>query len=398
MNEKAIARLHQLPYEYITTQDALDELCEALSKASVITVDTEFVRTRTLKPQLGLLQVFDGQRLALIDPVLIQHLGPFCEILRDTSIIKVLHSCSEDLEALWYNLGVVPSPLFDTQFAASILNKGASIGYANLVESLFSVALDKGESRTDWIARPLSNKQLEYAAADVTYLMAVYEDLEAELLAKNVYHFVSDESQSLIKKKTQPFPSEYAYLNVSNNWKLQGRALLALRLLAKWRLDKAREEDIAINFVLKESAMYELALKLPKTTAALATIHSIHPKTRRVYGQEIISLVDEAASAQAEAFPAKIKRLIEFSEYKKAASDIRTIAEQASESLDIPLAVITSKKQINQFLKWAWLELDETDLQGLLPDLISGWRREIFVDKLQVLFSEGGPYHALRRI
>ncbi|MBT1450952.1 ribonuclease D [Glaciecola sp. XM2] len=387
-----------MSYEYVTTLEGLQALCQTLSKATIITLDTEFVRTRTLNPQLGLLQVFDGETLALIDPVLIDDLSCFCDILTNQSITKVLHSCSEDIDALWSNLGVVPQPLFDTQFAASLLNKGASIGYANLVESLFDVTLDKGESRTDWIARPLSHKQLDYAAADVTYLMAIYDELASELNERRMTEYVTKESECLIAKKTHPFPAEYAYLTISNNWKLGPCSLYALKLLAKWRLETAREKDIAINFVLKEAAMLEIAMKLPQSNNALFKLNSLYPKQVRLYAQEIIQLVTQAVEADESLYVRKPKRLIEFKAYKKAGADIRDIAEQASQSLDIPIAAIASKKQIGQFLKWAWVEEDETTLQGLQPDLITGWRKDVFIDKLRVLFGEGGTYHALRRI
>lgn len=396
MNTAAIASLHQLSYEYVKDDISLRQLCNRLADAEIITLDTEFVRTRTLKPQLGLLQVFDGSCLALIDPILINDLSAFINILINPNIIKVLHSCSEDIEALHSNLGVVPTPLFDTQFAASLLGKGASIGYANMIETFFSVVLDKGESRTDWMARPLSVKQLEYAAADVTYLMAAYDELSAELDTRNLTHCVFAESEGLIKKKTQPFPSEFAYLTLSNNWKLSGKNLFALKCLAQWRMDLARSEDIAINFVIKEASMLEIAMKLPQSSAQLHQLHGLFGKQIRLYADDILRIVDDAKHAQAEMFPPKPERLIEFQAYKKATADIKLIVEKLAVQTDIPSAVLASKKQMGQLLKWCWFALDETELQGLSPDLISGWRRALFLDSLQPLFGREGRYEALR--
>jgi ribonuclease D len=398
LNQNELDSLHHLPYQYVTDKSSLEALCALLSQSKVITLDTEFVRTRTLKPQLGLLQVFDGKNLALIDPVSIDDLSTFSNILSNPNIVKVLHSCSEDLEALWYNMDVVPQPLFDTQFAASILDKGASIGYANLVESLFSVSLDKGESRTDWMARPLSNNQLDYAAADVTYLMAIYDELSKDLDERDLRQCVFAESESLILKKTSPFPAEYAYLTISNNWKLNARSLYALKLLAKWRLETAREQDIAINFVLKEVAMFEIAMKLPQNSAALFQLSNLFPKQVRLYAKDILAFVEQARLADDDMFVQRPKRLMEFPAYKKANADIKEIVDELSVSTGIPASVISSKKQIGQFLKWSWLEVDETELQGLTPDLISGWRKPLFADKLKHLFGPNEKYDALRRI
>ncbi|MFC4699765.1 ribonuclease D [Glaciecola siphonariae] len=403
MNEQQIAKLAQLQYDYITSEIALEALCKELSKAKVITLDTEFVRTRTLKPQLGLLQVFDGHHLALIDPVAINDLSAFTAILQNPDIVKVLHSCSEDIDALHSNLGVTPHPLFDTQFAASMLGKGASIGYANLIETYFDIALDKGESRTDWMARPLSSNQLDYAAADVTYLMAAFDELAAELDEKGLRHCVFAESAALIEKKTVEFPSEYAYLTLSNNWKLSERSLYALKQLAKWRLDTARKNDIAINFVIKEASMLDIAVKLPQSTSGLHQIHDLYGKQVRLYGQDILAITHKAKHIDENEFVPKIKRLIEFPLSKKAASDIKQLVERVAAKHDIPAAVLASKKQISQVLKWCWFELDETVLHGLRPDLLSGWRRELFIGDLETLFVEKGSeqqgkYETLRSL
>lgn len=398
MEAAEINKLSQHQFEHVVTSDALVALCKQLKNAKVITLDTEFVRTRTLKPKLGLLQVFDGKHLALIDPIVICDMEPFCDILRDESILKVFHSCSEDIDALHSNLGVTPSPLFDTQFAASILSYGASIGYAKLVENFFDITLDKGESRTDWIARPLSSKQLSYAAADVTYLMALYERLSAEVQQHDLHSAVLGESEALIQKKIQAFPSEYAYLQLSNNWKLRGHKLLALKLLAQWRLDVAREKDIAINFVVKEAVMYEIAMKMPLDNTQLGTIHGLYGKQLRLYGADIVKLSKQAHSANESEFCEKPQRLIEFSLHKQATADIKLIIEKVAEQTNIPIPVLASKKQISQVLKWCWFDIDENELQGLVPDMLNSWRRVLFIEELEKLFGENRKYETLRSL
>lgn len=401
MNPEQIASLRDAKYEYIDNQAALIDLCDDLAQAEVITVDTEFVRTRTLNPLLGLLQVFDGKRLALVDPVAIKDLSAFTAILENTNIIKVLHSCSEDIDALYSNLGVTPQPLFDTQFAASILGIGPSIGYANLIESFFSVALDKGESRTDWMARPLSVKQLEYAAADVTYLMAAYDELAGQLKEKQLMPHVFAESATLIHKKTTTLPSEFAYLSLSNAWKLSGAQLYALKHLAKWRLDLARAQDIAINFVIKEATMLDIAMKLPQSVSQLHQMDTLFGKQVRLYAQDILRITEAALNAADEDIPAKPKRLIDFSANKRASSDIKALVDKVEKQTGIPASVLASKKQIGQVLKWCWFEQDEFAMQGLMPDLLSGWRRDLFIDDLQALFSSNkgeGKYETLRSL
>ncbi len=164
-------------YQIISQVGDLQRVCLAARDADVVMLDTEFVRTRTFFPQLGLIQMFDGENLSLIDPTVLDEMTPFVELLQDTSVLKVLHACGEDLEVFQNAFGCTPFPMVDTQIMAAFLGYGLSTGFAALVQDQLQVELDKSESRTDWLARPLSDKQLEYAAADVFYLLPMYEKL-----------------------------------------------------------------------------------------------------------------------------------------------------------------------------------------------------------------------------
>lgn len=387
-------------YTYIDELSKLNALCEKYKSKSVLAIDTEFVRTQTLKPELGLIQVFDGEEVALIDPIAINDLSAFSNILVDENIVKVAHSCSEDLETLWYHLNIIPIPIFDTQIAAAFLDLGPTIGYANLVEKLFAINLDKGESRTDWIIRPLSAAQCRYAAADVTHLMAVYEHLFPQIVSKRVLDMVYDEVASLGVKKSHQLPSDLAYLQVKNNWKLQGTRLSALQLLAKWRLDEARDKNKSVNFIIKEVALFELAYKLPVTQQMLFDCHNLYAKQARLYAETLLSIIREAKAKTPEQCPSKIQRLIEFKGYKPCAQILKDLVVQFSQQLDIPEGCVASKKQINQLLKWCWFSFDELEQMNLRPDLISGWRRELFLPHLNLngnLRKTLAEYHEIMR-
>ena len=150
-----------MQYQLITTFEQLDKVCKAAQRQEAVALDTEFVRTRTLTPHLGLIQLYDGHQLVLIDPLAIDNMQPFISLMENTAVVKVLHSCSEDMEAFLTAFGTVPTPVFDTQLAGSMLDMGPSLGYAKLVELLCDISLDKGESRTDWLARPLREAHLQ---------------------------------------------------------------------------------------------------------------------------------------------------------------------------------------------------------------------------------------------
>lgn len=160
-----------MPIHYIQDQDTLTAICAQYAQSPVLTIDTEFVRTRTLYPKLGLLQVSNGDDIALIDPIVIDDLTPFWALLTDASITKVLHACSEDLEVFLTSANCKPVNLIDSQVMMSFLGHGLSMGYAAMVNHYLDIELDKSESRTDWTKRPLSDRQLAYAQADVKYLL-----------------------------------------------------------------------------------------------------------------------------------------------------------------------------------------------------------------------------------
>ena len=395
---KPLHKYHDVTeYEYIATQVAFDELCEHYAQQTVLAIDTEFVRTQTLTPLLGLVQIFDGTRLALIDPVAVTDLQGLADLLTNQGIVKVAHSCSEDLEALWHALGVIPAPIFDTQFAAGLLDKGVSIGYANLVEQLFEISLDKGESRTDWMQRPLSTAQLSYAAADVTHLMAIYEALLPLTEAKNITSWVYQEIAQLGIKKSTPVASEYAYLHLKNIWKLNSRSLAAFRMLAKWRLEEARRENKSVNFVLKEDAMYELALKLPLNTQKLFEIKALYSKPARMYKDVILSICNQAKALDTEQCPPKVQRLIEFTGYKGALAALKKEIEEAAQQHDIPVSLLASKKQMNQLLQWCWFDIDELAIQGMRPDMLCSWRRTVLIERVQTLLPILSSRHEIKR-
>ena len=205
-----------MKYKLITDEKALRSVCEKAAEADAVAIDTEFVRTRTLTPLLGLLQMFDGENLVLIDPLAIDDLSPFVELMANPNVVKVLHSCSEDLETFLAAFGMVPAPIFDTQFAASVLDMGPTLGYARLVELMSNVVLDKGESRTDWLARPLREAQLSYAANDVLYLLPVYRQLAEKIAQVGKYEWVTQEIAALAEKKKAQVPLEQAYLHLKN--------------------------------------------------------------------------------------------------------------------------------------------------------------------------------------
>jgi ribonuclease D len=369
-------------YEILTQTAELNAFCASANQGDALAVDTEFVRTRTLYPQLGLIQLYDGKRLVLVDPQQIDDFSSLITLLTNPKITKVLHSCSEDLETFWQAFKIMPTPIFDTQVAASLLGMGTSLGYAKLVEMMLNVQVDKGESRTDWLARPLSTEQCAYAANDVLYLWQLFPQLIEDTIARQKYTWVVEEIAALAQKKQSQMPLEYAYLNISHNWQLSGKSLLILQRLAAWRMQVARDKDMSINFVVREQNLVEIARKQPSSKAALSTIPGINHHEIRFHAQAMLNIVAECQTSPAEQYPPCVERLTDFPLFKKVSSAVKLCCARVAQTYNIPLEVVGSKKQVNQLIAWCWFERDETTLLGLLPDLISGWRQPLFLQEL----------------
>lgn len=234
-------------YQLITTNNALQQVCEQARTHAHIALDTEFVRTRTYYPQLGLIQLYDGEQLSLIDPLPITEWQPFRALLQDLNVVKYLHAGSEDLEVFLNAFDQMPTPMIDTQVLAAFSGRSLSCGFAMLVAEFEGVELDKSESRTDWIARPLSEKQCDYAAADVFYLLPLAAKLVEATEAAGRMDAAKDECLLLCRRRSETLDPELAYREITNAWQLRGHQLACLQKLAEWRLRQARERDLALG-------------------------------------------------------------------------------------------------------------------------------------------------------
>lgn len=379
----------------ISHQSELDEHCRGMFAVGIIALDTEFVRTRTLKPLLGLIQIFYAEHVVLIDPLNGLDLNPLKAVIASDKVVKIVHACSEDIEALITGLEIVPSTLFDTQFALALLNKGAGWGYGRFVNEYLGVSLEKAEARTDWLARPLTQEQLSYAADDVIYLDRAYNILKLELEDTFMFPLVLQESASLIERKQAQMPLRFAFLQIKNAWRLQAKQRTVLQYLAAWRLREARVQDMALNFVVKESLLITLAQRMPTTMSALHAIPELLAPTKRRYGHVLLTLISRAIQHH-ERLPEsahipKLKRVSEFATYKQTFASLQTLCIQIAETAKIPPEVFASKKQINQLLSWWWLLCDENRAMGLKPELLRSWRYALCGPSITTLLAGDPP-------
>jgi len=364
-------------YQLIEDQISLNLLCEKLAKAKVLAIDTEFVRTRTLYAKLGLLQVCDGEQLALIDPLAIEDLSPFWQLLTDANITKVLHACSEDLEVFLTAGDCKPVNLIDSQIMMSFLGHGLSLGYAAMVKHYTDIELDKSESRTDWTKRPLTEKQLAYASADVDHLFSIYPKLLAELTESGFLAFAKLETQNMIDKKFTPINEDELYINIKMSWRLNPKQLNSLKYLATWRFQQAKKRDLPIGFVAKDQTLMALAQSNPTSIGAMQNLEGVDALDIRHKGKAMLVILAKADTAAINDYPEKINRLDEYPGYKQIFKKVKAFLVLAGERNGLAIENVASKKQINQFLTWQF-DINGARDSDIKVELLSTWRNELF--------------------
>ncbi|SDH41405.1 ribonuclease D [Pseudomonas flavescens] len=355
---------------WIRDNASLAEHCSAWRKQPFLALDTEFMRVDTFYPIAGLLQVSEGERAYLIDPLPIDDWSPFAALLEDVRVVKVVHACSEDLEVLLRLTGSLPVPLFDSQLAAGYLNLGFSMGYSRLVQAVLGIELPKGETRSDWLQRPLSDTQVSYAAEDVVHLAELYRRLQDRLPAeKNAW--ILEDGAELVAALGRETPAEEAYREAKLAWKLSRAQLAVLRVLCIWRERQARARNQPRNRILREHSLWPLARQQPGDLVSLARIEEMHPKTVRQDGETILQMIREAAALPQSEWPPAMPEPLPL-ESTALLKKLRAIGQREGERLDIAPELMLRKKTLEALLKSGY-----PDGPYRLPESLRGWRREL---------------------
>jgi ribonuclease D len=280
----------------INSNLALTQLCGQLQGASWLAVDTEFERSCTYYPELCLLQVASNEITAVIDPLPIADLTPLYTVLYDPAITKVFHAARQDLELFFHIKGAVPAPLFDTQIAAALRGYNQQIGYANLAREVLHVDLAKTQTRTNWKHRPLSRRQLEYAADDVIYLGQLYELLLAKLINSNQLPLLEEQCNALTRLELYEPDQETMWLKIKirevDNF--NGKPLAVFKRLAAWREITARTENRPRKWILKDHTLVEMARLLPACLEDLSCINGVNEWIVKRHGATLLEIIGAA--------------------------------------------------------------------------------------------------------
>lgn len=349
----------------IASRSALHALCDRLADTDWLALDTEFIRERTYRPRLCLIQVATAEEVACIDPLAVD-LAPFLDLIHAPERTLVLHAARQDLEIFHQLRGTLPGPVFDTQLAAPLLGLPEQIGYAGLVKAMLGVELGKGHARTDWCARPLSAGQLEYAADDVRYLARLYPELRRRLEAAGRLGWLEEEFAALLDPARYAPPDSEAWRRIKGIGRLQGRALAIAQALGAWRERLARESDQPRKWVLDDDTLLGIARLAPKSLSELRRVRGLREDRLAKYGQAILGVVREARDRT----PIPLeegRRSPPLEPAQEAAVDLlagalRLLADRHR----IHPGVLANRKALEQLVR------GERDLP-----LLKGWRREL---------------------
>ncbi|MFK7857880.1 MAG: ribonuclease D [Granulosicoccus sp.] len=288
---------------YIDTTQALVELCATLRTRPYIAIDTEFLRERTYRPELCLVQVKHEELLACIDTIAIEQLDALVDLLMDDTVVKVFHAASQDLEIFYLMCKAVPKPIFDTQIAAPLMGYGEQIGYGNLVKEHLGIELAKTHTRADWTRRPLPENQISYALDDVIYLEQLYVDMFRQLTDLERMSWLQPEFAEWENPEKYDQPAGERWKKIRNIQRYKGESLAIIQDMAKWREIKARELNQPRNWLLKDDILLTLAQQRPDSDKELDHIRSLDRKTRERFGNELLAIIANGRGATPEPLP-----------------------------------------------------------------------------------------------
>jgi ribonuclease D len=288
----------------ITTTSQLSDLCSRLVVHPFVAVDTEFIREQTFWPRLCVIQVAAPGEEAIVDPLAPGiDLAPFYALMADERVVKVFHAARQDLEIVWIQAHRIPHPIFDTQVAAMVCGFGESVSYVSLVKQLTGHSLDKTSRFTDWARRPLSDKQLAYALADVTHLRDVYRRLKGELEASGRVRWLDEEMAELTSQETYETRPEDAWRRLKMRVKNR-KGLAVLIELAAWRERLAQAQDVPRNRILRDEALYDVANSAPTDVGQLAHLRSLSEGfARSQRAKEIVEAVNRGLKRDPRTLP-----------------------------------------------------------------------------------------------
>ncbi|MBK0062232.1 MULTISPECIES: ribonuclease D [unclassified Acinetobacter] len=366
-------------FHFIQQQDDFAHVLQQMDQYPVYALDTEFIKVDTLWPKLGVFQINVNGHIYLLDGTALD-LTPFWQKLY-TARQNVFHACGEDIDLIYhYAQQDVLRNVFDTQVALSFLGHGLQVSYQNALKLILGIEIEKDQTRSDWLARPLTAEQLNYAANDVIYLLQLSDQLKQELQQKNKYDFVLEDCQSLTKEIARETPNHLLYTDIGN-YRHSRKQLMQLQQLSVWREQLIKALNQPRSFILRNSTMIDLVEKSPKNNFQLSQIKDIRPNIIREHGKTILDLLKFLPPENE--WPLRLARPIKQCS-ENVSTKMQLLIQNIVETTEIPKEVLLRKKWINALYQHIVFHGDEQDL----PDYLLGWRYERLTQPLIQILRE----------
>jgi len=328
----------------------MDELVSQLKDEKIIAVDTEFFRETSYYPQLALVQVATDSVVACIDPLAFDARPALQQILLDQSITKIFHSCSQDMEVLFYYLGEVPAAIYDTQIANALLTEHQQIGYASLVENEIGVQLDKSQTRTNWLQRPLTDAQIHYAGDDVFYLYQLHKILDKKLndIGRKIW-FEEENSRSAADESSFQIATDKLWKRVRGSTRLKRKQLAIVQSIALWREQLAQQKDKTRRRILTDETVIQLALDPPENSESLSQLVDRRYNFDQQQKQQLLQAIETGMQSPEETWPDNRFNVLD-SEQKSLLKTLQQQVNTKAEELNISSAMLYTKKDLEKLI------------------------------------------------
>ena len=368
-NERGFYRSSSAQLQHIAdTADAVTDLAARLARQTSIGLDTEFLRERTYRAELCLIQVSAADDAVCIDPLAVADLGALAGPLTAAGVVKVMHASRQDLEVLLPPVGLV-RPVFDTQIAAALAGFAAQIGYAELTRRLLGIELPKAHTRTDWSRRPLSPEQIEYARDDVRHLVPLKVTLEEQLDKLGRLSWLAEELSGLADARALTTDPEEAWRRLKGLRGLDPSRQRLAQGLAAWRERRATERNRPRGWILDDAVLRELIVRVPRSQAALEAIAEMPAAVVRHCGEELLACI--AAANVPDPAPALDARQRPDPAQSTLVKKLGAVNQAVAAEIGISPEVLATRRDLERLAEGA------DDIAAL-----RGWRRTVIGEKL----------------
>ena len=373
----------ELPVTWIKEQSQLTPVIEALKSCGRVALDTEFIKRDTYYPRLALVQINVGEHIYLLDAPQLQLQDVWQALIAVD--VAIWHACGEDL-GIFYLLSDCPplTNIFDTQIALSYLTGQLQMGYQQALDDQLDMHIDKEQSQSDWLRRPLSDEQEQYAIDDVGFLPALYLSLEYELKKQGLYEYVWADCQLYAQElyDSQQVADEDMYLTMAD-YRYDTQQMAILQAVASWREQLARATNQPRTFVIKKQAVREIITEKPKSMRELAHKTTMHRSMLRLYGEELLKEIKQAQQLAPAERPPRLPAPYR-SKNKALSKAVQHATQIQAEKTGIPANVLMRKKWLHQLYEVIAYDKDLADL----PEGLQGWRHEWVMQTLIPVIEE----------